>query len=97
MLPVPQVTLQPFDKWVVEFVGPINPLGKRMGARYIITTIDYLTRWAEAAPIVDCTAATTTKFIFENIVTRFGCPRILTSDQGSHFINRAIKALTKEL
>ena len=94
---VPQVTLQPFDKWAMDFVGPINPPRKRIGAWYIITKTEYLKSWAEAAPVVDCTAVTTTKFIFENIVTRFGCPRILMSDQGSHFINQTIKALTKEL
>ena len=81
----------------MDFVGPINPPGKRTGARYIITTIDYLTGWAEAALVVDCTTAIATRFIFENIVTQFGCPRILMSDQGSHFINWTVKVLTEDL
>jgi hypothetical protein len=34
---IPQVTLQVFDKWVVDFIVPINPLERRSGARYIIT------------------------------------------------------------
>ena len=82
---VPQVTLQAFDKWAIDFVGPINPPAKKSGARYIITTTEYLTHWAEAQPVKDCSVATTAKFIFDNILTRFGCPRILMSDQGSHF------------
>ena len=94
---VSQVMLQPFDKSVVDFVGPINPPGKRTGARYIITVTDYLTRWVEAAPIVYCTAATTTRFLFENIITWLVCPRILMSDQGSHFINRTVSVLIEEL
>jgi hypothetical protein len=32
----PHVTLQVFDKWAIDFVGPINPQEKRLGARYII-------------------------------------------------------------
>jgi len=92
----PQVTIQAFDKWVIDFVGPINPPGKGTGARYIITAIDYLTRWDEAKPVKDCSSDTVVQFIFENIVTRFGCPRVLKSDQGSHFLNQTIKALTEE-
>ena len=69
MMIVPQVTLQPFDKWAVDFEGPINPPGNRTGAWYIITTTDYLKRWAKATPFVDCTATIAERFIFENIVT----------------------------
>jgi hypothetical protein len=33
----PQLKLQVFKKWAIDFVGPINPPGKHTGARYIIT------------------------------------------------------------
>ena len=92
----PQITLQAFDKWAVDFVGPIIPPGKRTIACYIITMIDYLTRWEEAASVKDCTAATVKKFLFENVVTRFGCPKILLRDQGTHFVNKMIVELTVE-
>ena len=84
---VPQVTLHPFDKWIANFLGPINPLGKRTGSRYIITVIDYLMRWEKAAPVTNCTAATAARFLFDNVITRFGCLKILVNDQGNHFIN----------
>jgi len=53
---VPQVTLQAFDKWAIDFVGPINPPRKKTSARYIITKIDYLTRWVKAQPVRYCNA-----------------------------------------
>ena len=92
----PQVTLQAFDKWAIDFVGPINPPGKQTGARYIVTATDYLTKWVEVAPMKDCSTATVAQFIFENILTRFGCPCILMCDQGKHFLNQTIQLLTEE-
>jgi len=37
------VTLEAFDKWAIDFFGPINPQENRSGARYIITATNYLT------------------------------------------------------
>jgi transposase InsO family protein len=92
----PQVTLKVFEKWAVDFVGPINPPSRRSGARYIIIVMEYLTRWVEATPVKDCNVETATRLLFEQVVTIFGCPRVLMSDQGTHFINSIIHAMNKE-
>jgi hypothetical protein len=92
----PQLTIQAFDKWAIDFVGPINPPGKHTGSRYIITATKYLTRWEEVRVVKECSAATTAWFIFDDIITRFWCLKILMSDQVTHFINKTIEALTQE-
>jgi hypothetical protein len=88
--------LQAFEKWVIDFIGPINPTSKHSKDRYIITTTNYLTRWDEVAFVQEFSTNTTERFIFENIITHFGCPRSLTSDQGAHFISSTIENLTIE-
>jgi hypothetical protein len=92
----PQVTLQVFEKWDTDFVGPINPLEKISGDRYIITMTEYLTIWEEVALVMDCSVETPTHFIFEQVITSFGCHRILMSDQGNNFINNTIRAMNEE-
>lgn len=67
-------------KNVVDFIGPINPPTKHSKARCIITATDYLVRWAEEDSVRDCSTATATRFIFQNIITRFGCPPSLTNE-----------------
>ena len=55
-----------------------------------------MTKWVEAEAIPSCTKEVPTKFIYENIITRFDCPLTLISDQGTHFINQTIETLLKE-
>ena len=94
---VPQVNLQALDRWDVDFVGPINTRGKQIGARNIIIATKYLTRkWAKETQVRDCTAATAIIFLFVPVVTRFGCPKILISDQGTDFVNHSIEKLIEE-
>lgn len=36
------------------------------------------------------------KILFENVLSGFGCPKILMSDRGMHFLNETISALMEE-
>ena len=47
-------------------------------------------------PVKDCTAAIAVKFLFENVVTRFGFPKNLLSKKGMHFFNKMIVELATE-
>jgi hypothetical protein len=42
----PQVVLEPFESWALDFVGPINPLSNQKV--YILVCIDYMTKSVEA-------------------------------------------------
>jgi hypothetical protein len=47
-------------------------------------------------PIKYYNAEKKTHFLYEKVITRFGSPGILMSDEGTHIINNTIKAMTEE-
>ncbi|PTQ27291.1 hypothetical protein MARPO_0207s0002 [Marchantia polymorpha] len=61
---------------------------------YIIVATEYLTKWAEAKAVKTNTAAHAATFMYKNIISRFGCPKILVSDRGRHFLNEMFQELT---
>lgn len=60
---------------------------------YILVATEYFTKWAKAKAIRTNAAKNATIFMYENIVTRFGCPKILVSDRGIRFLNDMIREM----
>lgn len=89
------MALQVFENWAIEFVGSINPPRNKTGAHYIITTTNYVNRWATTKDVKDCTTDIVAHLIFEHILTKFGYPEILMRDRGVHFVNGTVEALTE--
>ena len=88
------LSLEPFQKWGLDFVGPFKPPVMRTGNRYIIVATDYCTKWVEAKALRDNMAASTTNFLYECIWCRYGCQIELISDQGGHFLGQVVESLT---
>ena len=87
---------QPFEKWGIDFVGPISPTAINNQARYIIVATDYFTKWAEARATCKADARSTAKFLYEQVISRHGCPLELISDRSVHFLNEVITQLMTE-
>eukprot|EP00253_Pinus_taeda_P031454 PITA_31454 len=87
----PQVTLEPFDKWGMDFIGPINPPSKQR--EYIIVCTDYLTKWVETKVIKLEKEEKVAEFLRENVFYKSGYPRELVTDQGNHFTSNMIEEL----
>ena len=81
----PSLPLAPFEKWGIKYVGQVHPASSRQ-TNYIVVATEYLTKWAEAKVVKKDDAKTTAMFLYENIITRYGCPKALVSDRGSHFV-----------
>ena len=81
-----------FARWGIDIVGPL-PVTER-GNRYIVVAMDYFSRWPEARPLKIANAISVVEFIYDEIICRFSTPRIIQSDQGTHFVNEVIANLS---
>ncbi len=68
----------------------------RRGNRYIVTAMDYFTKWPIAKALKEATAKAISKFIYQKIICEHGYSEVLQSDRGTHFINRVIENLTRK-
>ncbi|GKE63819.1 reverse transcriptase domain-containing protein [Tanacetum coccineum] len=70
-----------FDVWGIDFIGPFP---SSRGNKYILVAIDYLSKWVEAKALPTNDARVVVKFL-KSLFARFGTPRAIISDRGTHF------------
>nr|GEV74241.1 reverse transcriptase domain-containing protein [Tanacetum cinerariifolium] len=72
-----------FDVWGIDFMGPFP---SSRGNKYILVAVDYLSKWVEAKELQTNDARVVCKFL-KILFARFGAPRAVISDRGTHFCN----------
>ncbi|GKB25339.1 reverse transcriptase domain-containing protein, partial [Tanacetum coccineum] len=81
-----------FDVWGLDFMGPFPD---SRGNNYILVAVDYVSKWVEAQELPTNDARVVVKFL-KGLFPRFGVPKALISDRGTHFCNPQLeKALLK--
>ena len=85
----------PFAQWGLDIVGPF-PKAVR-NKKYLLVCIDYFTKWVETEPLTNIRDVDVKKFIWKNIVTQFGVPCVLISDNGLQFDSKAFRKYYSDL
>ena len=85
----------PFQRVAIDLVGPIAARTDS-GYRYILTMVDYATRYPEAVPLKDIETETVAEALV-TMFTRVGIPEEVLSDQGSQFMSAVMKEVSRLL
>ena len=83
----------PFDKVAIDLIGPLHPVTNR-GKRYILTVVDYATRYPEAVPLEKIDTESIAE-AFIGMFSRVGFPREILSDSGTQFVSQVMKEVTR--
>ena len=65
--------------------------------KYLLVSTDYFTKWVEAKPLANIRNVDAKRFVWKNIITRFGGPHMLISDNGLQFDNKIFRSYYGEL
>lgn len=92
-MPLP-VIAEPFQRIAIDIVGPLRRTTR--GNKYILTLMDFTTRYPEAIPLRKIDSATVADALCE-VFTRLGIPDEILTDQGSNFLSNLMKKIMETL
>uniref|UniRef100_A0A3B3SFD3 Gypsy retrotransposon integrase-like protein 1 n=1 Tax=Paramormyrops kingsleyae TaxID=1676925 RepID=A0A3B3SFD3_9TELE len=84
---------EPMQRVGVDVMGPFPRTTQ--GNRFILTAMDYFTKWPEAYALPDQEAETVANALVEGMFSRFGVP--IHSDQGRNFESRVFSIMCTRL
>ena len=85
----------PMERIAVDILGEL-PITER-GNRYILVIGDYFTKWTECHAMPNMEASTVASILVEQVVSRFGIPYFIHSDQGRQFESKLFSEMCKLL
>ena len=85
----------PFKRVAIDLVGEIHPPSEK-GHRYILTLVDYATRYPEAVPVKDITTQTVAEALVD-MFSRLGIPEEILHDQGTQFLSECMSEVARLL
>ena len=91
----PLSTSWSFAQWGLDVAGPFpKAVGNK---RWLLVGTDYFTKWVKAESLANIKDIDAKRFVWKNIVTWFGIPHTLISDNGLQFDSKAFKRYCYDL
>ena len=85
----------PFAQWGLDIVGPFPKAAGHK--KYLLVGTDYFTKWVKAEPLANIRDVDVKKFLWKNIITHFGIPHTLISDNELQFDSKSFRRYCCEL
>ena len=85
----------PLDRLFTDILGPL-PTTPRNN-KYILLVTDHFSKWVEIFAVPDQTAETCASKLVNEVISRFGCPLEIHSDQGRNYESDLFKNLCEML
>jgi transposase InsO family protein len=80
----------------MDFHGPITPASRR-GNKYIISLTDIFSKFVITKAVRDCTTDTAARFLQEDVICKYGTPKCILTDNGTHFTSTMMEQLLQRL
>jgi hypothetical protein len=93
----PRRASSPFHMLGIDVMGPMSDTPTPRGNQYVVSFVDYYTKYPISFATPDCTAQTIVRLLHQEIIPNHGAPKVVICDRGPCFTAKQFKATAEEL